>query len=105
MTTAIAIAIGAGAAQVVREAVSSQVAVAPKDLAAAAVIWLDVGVREEVSLQVRALVEAPAANRTLVRRLLHVQDLVHGQRARLAEALAALDAFKWFLFGMDISVN
>lgn len=54
-------------------------------------------------LQVGPLVETATAHGTLVRRLLHVQNLVHGQGARLAEALAALGALEWLLFRVDVS--
>ena len=45
--------------------------------AGTALVRLVVGVREQVGLEVGALVETSAAHRTLVWRLLHVQDLVH----------------------------
>lgn len=68
--------------QVVREAVPAEVAVPAEHFAARrAVVRLDVGMRQQVRLQVGPLVEAPAAHRALVRRLLQMQDLVHGQRA------------------------
>jgi hypothetical protein len=54
-------------------------------------------VREQVRLQVGALVEAAAAHRTLVWGLLHVEDLVHGQCPRLAEAFPTLAALERFL--------
>lgn len=54
--------------QVVREAVPAEVAVPAEHFAARrAVVRLDVGVRQQVRLQVGPLVEAPAAHRTLVR--------------------------------------
>jgi hypothetical protein len=56
-----------------------------------------VGVREQVRLEVGALVETATAHRTLVWGLLHVQDLVHGQRPRLAEPLATLTALERLL--------
>lgn len=58
--------------------------------------------RQEVRLQVAPLVEASAAGRTLVRRLFHVQDAVHGQGAALAEALAAVGALERFLLAVDV---
>lgn len=57
-----------GGGQLVDEHVTAQVAVAPELLATLATVErLDVGVRQQVRLQVRALVEAAAANVTLVR--------------------------------------
>jgi hypothetical protein len=61
-------------------------------------------VGQQVRLQIRPLVEAPAADGALVRGLLHVEDLVHRQGPRLAEALAALRALEWFLLGVDVAV-
>lgn len=90
-------------ALVVGEAVPPQVAVPPEDLAA---VWtverFDVGVRQEVGLEVAPLVEGSAACGALVGRLLHVEGLVDGQGSRLAEAFTALSAFKGFLLGMDV---
>ncbi len=59
------------------QAVSPQVAVPPEDLAAAVtVVGLDVGVGEQVGLEVAALVEGTAAGGALVGRLLKVEGLV-----------------------------
>ena len=57
-----------------------------------------------VRLQVGALVEAPVADGALVRRLLQVGHLVHGQGARLAEALAAVGALEGLLLRVDVAV-
>lgn len=38
-----------------------------------------------------------------MRRFLHVEDLVHGEGARLTETLAALVAFERFLFAVNVS--
>lgn len=65
-------------------------------------VRLDVGVREQMGLQVRALVEAPVADRALVGRLLEVEDLVDGERARLAESLPALGALERLLLRVDV---
>lgn len=56
-----------------------------------------------MGLQVRPLVEAPAANGALVGRLFHVQDLVDGQCPGLAETLAAFETLEWLLLGVDVS--
>jgi len=53
-------------------------------------------------LEIATLVEAALAHRTLVRRLLQVQYLVHCQRARLTEAFATFRALERFLLGMNI---
>jgi hypothetical protein len=85
-------------ADCVSEGVSAQVAVASEDLSATgALVGFVVRVREQVRLEIRALVEGARAHRTLVRTLLHVQDLVHGQGARLAEPFAAFCALEWLL--------
>ena len=81
-----------------RQGVASEVAIAPEHLTAGAtLVGLVVGVREQVCLEVGALVETAAAHRTLVWGLLHVQNLVHGQRPRLAEPLATLTALERLL--------
>lgn len=82
---------------------SSQITVPAEDLAAGgAVIGLDVRVREKMSLQVAALIETPRADRALVRRLLHVQNLVNSQGPALAKSFAALGAFERFLFAVNV---
>lgn len=92
-----------GYTQVVSQRVSSQITVPAEDLAAGgAVIGLDVRVREKVSLQVAALIETTRADRTLVRRLLHVQNFVNSQGPALAKSFAALGAFERFLFAVDV---
>lgn len=89
-----------------REAVPPEVTIPSEYLAAGdAVVRLDVGVREQVRFEIRALVEAAAAHRTLVGRLLHVQDLVHGQRSRLAESFSAFQTFERFLLRVDVSAH
>lgn len=65
-------------------------------------IWLDVRVREEMSLQVAPLIETPGADGTLVRRLLHVQDLVDRQGPALTKSLAALGALERLLLAVDV---
>jgi len=69
-----------------------------------ALVRLVIGVRQQVGLQVGPLVEAPAADWTLVRGFLHVQDLVDGERSRLAKALPAFAALERFLLRMDVTV-
>ena len=70
---------------------STEITIATEDFPTlVAFVGFVVGMSEEVSLQVGSLVETSPANGTLVRRFFHVQDLVHGQGTRLAEALAAL---------------
>lgn len=57
--------------QIVREAVPTEIAVPTKHLAARrTVVRFDVGVCQQVRLQIGTLVKAPAAHRTLVRGLL-----------------------------------
>ena len=86
-----------------REAVTPEVAIASEYFAAGgAVVRFDVGVGEQVGLEVGALVETAAAHRTLVGGLLHMQDLVHGQSPRLAEPLATLSALERLLLRVDV---
>ena len=59
-------------------------------------------VRQQVGLEVRPLVEGLVAQVALVRRLVHVQHLVHGERPRLAEALAAVLALERLLAAVDV---
>ena len=67
-------------------------------------LWLDVSVGQQMGLQVGALVEAALADGTPVRALLHVEDLVDGQGAGLAEALPAVVALEGLLLGVDVPV-
>ena len=86
-----------------REAVTPQVTIASEHFAAGgAVVRFNVGVGEQVGLEVGALVEAAAAHRTLVWGLLHVQDLVNGQCPRLAEPLAAFTTLERLLLRVDV---
>jgi hypothetical protein len=80
-----------------------KVAIASENLAAGrAVVGFDVGVGQQVGLEVGALVEAAAAHRTLVGGLFHVQNLVHGQGPGLAEPLATLPALERLLLRVDV---
>jgi hypothetical protein len=67
-------------------------------------LWLDVSVGQQMGLQVGALVEAALAYGTPVRALLHVEDLVDGQGAGLAEALPTVVTLKGLLLGVDVPV-
>lgn len=83
--------------------VPPQVAVSTKHLAArGALVRLVIRVGEKVGLEVAALVEASRAHRAFVGRLLHVEDLVHGQCTALAETLAALAALERLLLAVNI---
>jgi len=87
----------------VRHLVTPKVATAAEEFGTAGTfVGLVVGVGEQVGLEVGALVETAAAHRTLVRGLLHVQDLVHGQSPRLTEPLATLSAFERLLLRVDV---
>lgn len=86
--------------------VPPQVAVPTEDLAAGGtVVGLDVRVRQEMCLQVAPLIEAPGADGTLVRRLLHVEDLVHRQGPALAESFSAFRAFERLFLAVDVPGN
>jgi hypothetical protein len=61
------------------------------------------GVSQQMSLEVRALIETAVAHGTLVRRLFHVQNLVHRQSATLTKSFPALDAFERLLLGVDVA--
>lgn len=65
-------------------------------------IWFNVGVGEQMGLQIGSLVEAPVADRTFVRGLFHVQDLMNGQSARLAEPFTTLQALEWLFLRVDV---
>lgn len=92
--------------EIVGQRVSPQVAVPAKDLAAGgAMIRLNVRVSEKMGLEVAPLIEAPGADGALVRRFLHVQNLVDSQRPALTESLAALGALERFLFAVNIPVE
>ena len=55
-----------------------------------------------MSLEIRALIETAVADGTLVRGLLHVQDLVNSQSATLTKSLPALHALEGLLLGVDV---
>lgn len=87
------------------QGVSSEVAVASELFPAVrTVVWLDVGVGEEVSLEVGSLVEGATACVALVRRVLHVEDAMHCQRPRLTEPFATLAALERLLLRVDVPV-
>ena len=65
---------------------------------------LDVGMGQQMGLEVGPLIEASLTNGTSVGRLLHVKDSVDGQCPRLAKALAAFIALERLLFRVDVSV-
>jgi len=69
---------------------TSQVAITSKNFpAGGTIVRLDIGVGEQVGLQIGSLVEGAIAYGTLMRRLLHMQDLVDSQSSGLTESLAA----------------
>ena len=85
--------------------VSSEIAISPEHLPTLiALVGFVIGVSEKVGLEIGALVELSLADRTLMRRLLHVKDLVDGQCSRLAESLATLGANERFLLGVDVAM-
>uniref|UniRef100_A0A2M4DL90 Putative secreted protein n=1 Tax=Anopheles darlingi TaxID=43151 RepID=A0A2M4DL90_ANODA len=57
-----------------------------------------------VRLEVRALIERPIADGTLVRGLLQVRHLMDGEGARLAEALTTVGTLERFLLRVDVPV-
>ena len=81
-----------------REFMSSEIAVPPKDFPTLiAFVGFMIGVREQMGLQIGPLVEASHANWTLMRRFVHVKNLVYCQSAGLTKSLAANFAFEWFV--------
>lgn len=56
-----------------------------------------------MSLEIGALIKAAVADGTFVRRLFHVQDFVHRQRATLTKSFPAFDAFERLLLRVDVS--
>ena len=98
--------VGFREAEGVRQSVAAQVTVAAKDFSTlGAVVGLDVRVRQQMRLQIGALVEGTAARRALVRRVVHMKNAVHGQSARLAEAFAAVLTLERLLLGVDVSAE
>lgn len=66
-------------------------------------MFAGVSVSHQMRLQVRPLVEALVANRALVRRLFHVEDLVNRQRPRLAETFPAFCTLERLFFRVNVS--
>lgn len=56
----------------------SKVAIASKDFTATAVVGFDVGVGQEVSFKIRALIEAAITHGTFVWGLLHMKNFMYG---------------------------
>lgn len=91
--------------QRVDERVTAEITIATELLATLATIeWLDVGVREQMGLQIGPLIEASTAEMALVRAVLLVQYLVHGQRSRLAESFTAVGALEGLLLGVNVTM-
>ena len=85
--------------------VAPEITVSSEDLLAlVALVRLVIGVGQEVGLQVGPLVEAPAADGTLVRGLFHVQNFVDRQCSRLAKSFATFTTLERFLLRVYISV-
>lgn len=57
---------------------------------------------QQVSFQVRSLVETLVADWAFMRRFFHMQNFMHRQCSRLAESFATLGALKWLLLRMNI---
>lgn len=80
-----------------------QVAVASKNLAAGrTVVGLDVGVGEQVGLEIAALIEAARTDWALVGRLFHVKDFVDSQSSRLTKSFATFAAFEGLFLAVDV---
>lgn len=62
----------------------------------------DVTMRQQMSLQIRSLVETLVADRAFVGRFFHVQDFVHRQSPRLAKAFSAFRALERLFLRMNI---
>jgi hypothetical protein len=56
----------------------SKVTVTSKDFTATAVVGFDVGVGQEVSFKIRALIETAITHGTFVGRLLHMKNFMYG---------------------------
>lgn len=88
------------------QGVSPQITISPKNFSATiAFVRFMIGMGKQVGFQVGSLVERPGADLAFVRRLFHMEDLVHGQGPGLAESFAALVAFERFFLRMDVSVT
>lgn len=83
-----------------------QITIPPEDgTTRGTLVGLEVGVGEEVRLEVAALVEGAAAGGTLMWRLLHMKDLVDGQGTTLAEPFTTLTTLKRLLLAVDVPVE
>lgn len=85
------------------QGMASQVTVTTEHFTAGiALIGFVICMRQEMRFQIGPLVEAATTDRTFVRRLLKVEDLVYCQGSGLTEAFATLSALEWFLLRMDV---
>lgn len=102
----VALAFRADVADGVSEGVATEVAVTSKDFAArVAFVGLQVGVSQQMRLQVGTLIEAAGADGALVRRFLQVKDPMDGQRPGLAESFAAITALERLLFRVNVAIR
>ena len=67
-------------------------------------LGFDVGVSQEMGLQVGFLIETSLTDRTAMRRLLVMEDFVNGQGSVLTETLSTVITFEWFLFAVDVTM-
>ena len=67
-------------------------------------LGFDVGVSEQVGLEIGPLVETSLTDRTAMRRLFKMENLVDSQCSVLTKPFAAIITLEGFLFRMDITV-
>ena len=84
---------------------SSEIAVSSEHLATLiALVGFVISVGKKMSFEIWSLIEASLAHLALVRRLLHVKDLMNGQCSRLTESLPTFCADERLLLGVNVSM-
>ena len=86
-----------------RLVVSSQITIPTENFGTGdTFIRFHVRMRQEMCLQIGALVKSTGTNGTFMGGLFHVKDLVNCECPRLTESLATLGTFEWLLLAMDV---
>ena len=84
---------------------SPEIAISPENFPALiALVRLVISVSQQVGLQVGSLIETSLADRTLVWRLLHVEDLVHRQRSGLTETFPTVRTLERLFFRVNVAM-
>jgi len=89
----------------VGQLVPSEITISPEYFPALiALVWLVISVSQQVGLQVGSLIETSLADGALVRRLLHVENLVNCQSPRLTKTFPAVRTLERLFFRVNVAM-